>query len=113
MIVYGSGQRHMAPKSSSRSRKSSQSRPEVARPSPFAHDTKPEDSDETKPLNRAKTFPEVLPNSTSPGKIVEDRSAPDVFETTEQADIPEAIEITRPSIDLDDLPIELLTLIDG
>jgi hypothetical protein len=47
----------------------------------------------------------------SPVKATPD-DGPDLFETNDEVQPPEAIEITRASIDLDELPIELVALID-
>lgn len=64
------------------------------------------DSDGLKRMKRANTYhSDHQPDAAVPG-------APDTFETAEHTDNEDTIENSRASIELDELPIELITLTD-
>lgn len=109
MLIYSSSQRLMA--SPSRD-KSPAARPGAPRVASFSHqpgDNDRDDGDALKPPKHAQTFHNGSP---VPGK--RDKSdASDAFETNDDnSDADEGVEITRASIELDVLPIELVTLTD-
>ncbi|KAL6858452.1 hypothetical protein J3F83DRAFT_750844 [Trichoderma novae-zelandiae] len=64
------------------------------------------------PLKRAHTFHSASP-SEKHATTGSGAAAPDTFDTADNSDTEEFPEITRASIDLDDLPIELITLTDS
>lgn len=104
MMVYSSSQR-MASQPSTRS---PPARPGSARISSFSHG---DENDSLKPPRRAHTFQNGSPVAKD-AAIAEAPGAPDAFETAENTDTEDGIEITRASIELDVLPIELITLTD-
>ena len=63
-------------------------------------------SDPSKRMKRANTFH----NDHQPDP--KESNAPDAFETSEHTDNDEPVDNTRASIELDELPIELITLTD-
>lgn len=106
MMVYSSSQR-MASQSSATKSPSAQ-RPPSARVSSFSHQAGRDDGDSLRPPKRAHTFQNGSPvDKSSP---LSER--PDAFETADSSDTDDGIEITRASVELDVLPIELVTLTD-
>jgi len=103
MIVYPPSQRHMPSQPSKTS-------PQPGRPAASRAPSFPQhspgavaDRDSLKPPKRAHTFHNGAPAGPSDG--------PDAFETSE-TDPEDNVEVTRASVELDDLPIELITLTD-
>ncbi|KAL7935958.1 hypothetical protein V8C35DRAFT_296472 [Trichoderma chlorosporum] len=93
--------------------------PPAARPSPdrlssYSHQSSTNTSSASRldPPKRAHTF-----HSPSPSEKHRDAGAnaetPDKFDTAENSDNEDLPEVTRTSIELDDLPIELITLTDS
>ncbi|KAJ3527291.1 hypothetical protein NM208_g10774 [Fusarium decemcellulare] len=106
MIVYSSGQRFMASRSPS---EGSSARPSAPRTASYSQTPKPPATDGDDRLQvpkRAHTFA----NASSAAAHAE---SPDAFETGEHSDNEDGIETTRASIELDILPIELITLTDS
>ncbi|KAM0562217.1 hypothetical protein ACHAPJ_002662 [Fusarium lateritium] len=109
MIVYSSSQRFMASRSPS---ESSSARPSTVRTASHSHTPKthaPNSDDRLKVPKRAHTFA----NATSALAGSDSAVSPDAFETGEHSDSDDGIEITRASVELDILPIELITLTDS
>lgn len=108
MMVYSFHQRPMAPLSPP---KSSSARPPSSRVSSFSQEsTKANNDDPLRLPKRAHTFTHA---STAQKNVIPEETGPDAFETGENSDAEDAhIEVTRASIELDVLPIELVTLID-
>ena len=107
MIVYPASHRPMASKSSANS-----SRAPLTRKRTTSH---PFDIDKTEdappaPVRKASTFSSdiLLQAPTSP-----EDAGPDAFETNHDSESDEADEPTRASVELDELPIELITLTDS
>lgn len=71
----------------------------------------PADSDPLRPPKRSHTIQNDGKGSTFK-ELAEEAEGPDAFETSEQTDNEEIADAGRGSIDLDDLPIELITLTD-
>lgn len=74
-----------------------------------------DDNDSLKPPKRAHTFHNGSPAERHRDKATgrDGGDAPDAFETSRTLmDVDDNIEITRASVDLNDLPIELITLTD-
>ncbi|KAF4968250.1 hypothetical protein FSARC_4341 [Fusarium sarcochroum] len=109
MIVYSSSQRFMASRSPS---ESSSARPATTRTASHSHTPKTPASrsdDRLKVPKRAHTFA----NATSALDGADSAVSPDAFETGEHSDSDDGVEITRASVELDILPIELITLTDS
>ncbi|SCV25655.1 related to VPS9 [Fusarium fujikuroi] len=106
MIVYSSSQRLMASRDAS---EGLSARPSTTRTVSHSHTPKtaaPSSDDRLKVPKRAHTFA----NTTS---AKEGTASPDAFDTAEHSDSDDGIETTRASIELDILPIELITLTDS
>src|SRR6478735_4986722 len=106
MIVYSSNQRSMASRNPS---ESSPARPSATRTASHTHTAKTTASSSGDRLavpRRAHTFANATPSTD------ESATSPDAFETGEHSDSDDGIEVTRASIELDILPIELITLTD-
>ncbi|KAL6833399.1 hypothetical protein J3E69DRAFT_323977 [Trichoderma sp. SZMC 28015] len=91
--------------------------PPAARPSPdrlssYSHQTSTTSTASRETPKRAHTFHSPSP-SEKHGDAGANAGAPDTFDTAENSDNDEPPEITRASIELDDLPIELITLTDS
>ncbi|KAK4079961.1 hypothetical protein Trihar35433_1066 [Trichoderma harzianum] len=91
--------------------------PPAARPSPdrlssYSHQTSTTSTASRETPKRAHTFHSPSP-SEKHGDAGANAEAPDTFDTAENSDNDEPPEITRASIELDDLPIELITLTDS
>jgi hypothetical protein len=86
---------------------STSARPTTSRVSSFSVQSDRADHDAAKPARRAQTFQATSPS----GKENASSSAFDVSESPDNDDGIE-IEVTRASIELDVLPIELVTLTD-
>ncbi|KAH7272731.1 hypothetical protein MRS44_003236 [Fusarium solani] len=102
MIVYSSGQRFMASRSPS---DGASARPSVPRTSTFSQVPKTPASDGDDHLQvpkRAHTFANASPSGS-----------PDAFESGDHDDTDDVLETGRASIELDILPIELITLTDS
>ncbi|KAI9166747.1 Vacuolar protein sorting-associated protein 9b [Paramyrothecium foliicola] len=110
MMFYSPSERFMASQAPG---KPSQPRPGITRLSSFSSNPVPDENDSLKPPKRAHTFQNGSPvekqHSTSTGAS----HAPDAFETADGSDDEAGIEITRASIELDELPIELISLTDN
>lgn len=107
MIVYSSTQRPMAPPSPG---KSPVARPSAApRGASYSHQPVDNKSSPSRP-QRAQTFQ----NDVSPGKKPETpgHSAFEADDDDDESDNEDAAEVTRASIELDVLPIELVSLTD-
>ena len=90
--------------------------PSPARPAPergasYSHQSTTTTAPRIEPPKRAHTFHSASP-SEKLGTAGTDAEAPDTFDTADNSDNEEFPEITRNSIELDDLPIELITLTD-
>ncbi|KAH7170377.1 hypothetical protein EDB81DRAFT_636809 [Dactylonectria macrodidyma] len=98
MMVYSASHRSMASQGPT---KSSSARPSVPR-TQTSQSLVPDDGDHLQPPKRAHTIahPAVA-------------DSPDAFETSDHSDGEDALELTRASIELDILPIELITLTDS
>ncbi|KAJ6446516.1 VPS9 domain-containingprotein [Purpureocillium lavendulum] len=105
MIVYPPSQRQMASQSAKPS--SQPGRPAAPRVPSFPQHppTSVPDRDTLKPPKRAHTFHNGAPAGASHG--------PDTFETSETTDPEDNVDVTRGSVELDDLPIELISLTDS
>ena len=99
----------MAPQSPT---KSSSARPSAPRGSSYSQQqSQTDDDDGLKLPKRAHTFANAGPAEKH--ATIPEEHGPDAFETGEHSDTENAhIEITRASVELDILPIELITLID-
>ncbi|KAK4069928.1 uncharacterized protein Triagg1_6723 [Trichoderma aggressivum f. europaeum] len=91
--------------------------PPAARPSPdrlssYSHQPSTTSTASRETPKRAHTFHSSSP-SEKHGDAGAKAGAPDTFDTAENSDNDEPPEITRASIELDDLPIELITLTDS
>ncbi|KAL7909556.1 hypothetical protein GGI35DRAFT_386898 [Trichoderma velutinum] len=91
--------------------------PPAARPSPdrlssYSHQPSTTSTASRETPKRAHTFHSPSP-SEKHGDAEANADAPDTFDTAENSDNEELPEITRASIELDDLPIELITLTDS
>ncbi|PNP57846.1 hypothetical protein THARTR1_02004 [Trichoderma harzianum] len=91
--------------------------PPAARPSPdrlssYSHQPSTASIASRETPKRAHTFHSPSP-SEKHGDAGANAGAPDTFDTAENSDNDEPPEITRASIELDDLPIELITLTDS
>lgn len=75
---------------------------------PAARDDK-DDNNRLKLPKRAHTFQNGSPHDTLPH---DQENGPDAFETGDHSDHEDNTETARPSVDLDELPIELITLTD-
>ncbi|KOS17989.1 Vacuolar protein sorting-associated protein 9b [Escovopsis weberi] len=102
--------KHMAPQQPADG-SAPESRPGLSRLASFSRSFDRSDRDSLKQLKKALTFGDA--NSSTEKGLSRGAPTPDTFETGEHSDADEEIEMTRASIDLDDLPIELITLIDG
>jgi hypothetical protein len=87
-------------------------RPGITRLSSFSPRPVPDENEALRPPKRAHTFQNGSPGEKSPAPQTNDSEHPDTFETGDNSDDDAANEITRASIELDDLPIELITLTD-
>jgi hypothetical protein len=106
MIVYSSDRRFMAPQSPERG---PAARPTARRLPSSAQSGRDEgDSALLKPPKRAQTYPHGSPVDAKGDKS----DGADAFENNEDSDPEPGLEITRASIELDVLPIELVTLTD-
>ncbi|KAF5010554.1 hypothetical protein FDECE_3296 [Fusarium decemcellulare] len=105
MIVYSSGQRFMASRSPSEGSSARPSAPRTASYSQTPKTPATDGDDRLQVPKRAHTFD----NASSAAEVAE---SPDAFETGEHSDNEDGIETTRASIELDILPIELITLTD-
>lgn len=103
MIVYNSSQRSMAPSSPEQS---AAARPTTSRTTSVPHKSERDDKDGLKPPKRAQTFQN--------GSQVEEKDdkGSSAFEADEDSDADQDIEASRASIELDVLPIELVSLTD-
>ncbi|KAF4466018.1 hypothetical protein FALBO_7134 [Fusarium albosuccineum] len=106
MIVYSSGQRFMASRSPSEGSSARPSAPRTASYSQTSKTPATDGDDRLQVPKRAHTFA----NASSAAAHAE---SPDAFETGEHSDNEDGIETTRASIELDILPIELITLTDS
>ena len=106
-MVYSSSQRSMASPGPDKGTASTSARPTTSRVSSFSLQSDRPDQDAVKPPKRAQTFQATSPS----GKENASSSAFDVSESPDNDDGIE-IEVTRASIELDVLPIELVTLTD-
>ncbi|SPJ84305.1 related to VPS9 [Fusarium torulosum] len=106
MIVYSSSQRLMASRNPS---ESSSVRPSTTRTASHSHSLKASapSSDRLQVPKRAHTFA----NATS--ALDDSAASPDAFETGEHSDSDDGVEGTRASVELDILPIELITVADS
>ncbi|KAK5990094.1 Vacuolar sorting-associated 9b-like protein [Cladobotryum mycophilum] len=86
-------------------------RPGLARLASFSNNRT--DNDSLKQPKRAHTFHNGAPIEKNPDNPGPGFGALDTFERGEHSDPEEELEFTRGSIDLDDLPIELVTLTDS
>lgn len=105
MIVYSSSQRLMASRDAS---EGPSARPSTTRTVSHSHTPKtsaPSSDDRLKVPKRAHTFANTTSAKDGP-------ASPDAFDTAEHSDSDDGIETTRASIELDILPIELITLTD-
>lgn len=107
MMVFQHSDRLMA---SQRRSSASSGRPTTTRVPSYPTRTPSETAD---PLTSPKRANTVHSDSNSGqvgerGKVAQ----PDAFETSEHTDTDDVVEDTRNSIELDDLPIELITLTD-
>ncbi|KAF7550202.1 hypothetical protein G7046_g8091 [Stylonectria norvegica] len=95
--------------------KSSPARPSAARVSSYSQKTQPtNDDDRLKLPKRAHTFATSSAVDKLRSSTIPEANSPDAFETGDHSDADDAtIEITRASVELDILPIELITLIDS
>lgn len=124
MIVHSSSQRFMAPRSPS---KSHSGRP-TAPPQPLSSDPTPRTDDSSsasastssnsnsgnnaqRPPRRAQTFPSASPLDEKDEPDLKPEAS-DAFENNDDSDSEEVLEAGRASIELDVLPIELITLTD-
>ncbi|KAL6791879.1 hypothetical protein J3E68DRAFT_55369 [Trichoderma sp. SZMC 28012] len=87
-------------------------RPSPDRLSSYSHQTSTTSTASRETPKRAHTFHSPSP-SEKHGDAGTNAGAPDTFDTAENSDNDEPPEITRASIELDDLPIELITLTDS
>ncbi|KAM5375886.1 hypothetical protein ACJZ2D_005676 [Fusarium nematophilum] len=90
----------------------SSARPSAPRTASYSQQAKAPASDASDRLQlpkRAHTFA----NATSVAQSTDKADSPDAFETGEHTDTEDAIEVTRASVELDILPIELITLTDS
>jgi hypothetical protein len=101
--------------SSTATPKGSGARPSPLRPTTFNKSDKSDEPDSQKPPKRASTFQN---GTTAASRSVSSRTAtpvmdlpqsPDAFETTDNED---GGELVRASVDMDELPIELISLTD-
>jgi hypothetical protein len=88
-------------------------RPGIARHTTFSPRPVPDENDALRPPKRANTFQNGSPGEKPRNASKNDPEHPDAFETGDNSDDDAANEITRASIELDDLPIELITLTDN
>ncbi|KAF4338596.1 VPS9 [Fusarium beomiforme] len=106
MIIHSSNQRFMASRNPS---EGFSARPSTTRTASHSQTSKTNASnsdDRLKVPKRAHTFAHA---STA----TDGTTSPDAFDTAEHSDSDDGIEITRASIELDILPIELITLTDS
>ncbi|KAL7960816.1 hypothetical protein V8C34DRAFT_275806 [Trichoderma compactum] len=87
-------------------------RPSPDRLSSYSHQPSTTSTSSRETPKRAHTFHSPSP-SEKHGDAGASAEAPDTFDTAENSDNDEPPEITRASIELDDLPIELITLTDS
>jgi hypothetical protein len=82
-----------------------------SKPSPLRFNTpnKNESSEPLKPLRRANTFQNGSASQISASKAEVEPESPDAFDTVDNDDGTDGI---RTSVDLDELPIELISLTD-
>ncbi|KAF0637198.1 hypothetical protein FPSE5266_01100 [Fusarium pseudograminearum] len=113
MIVYSPNQRSMASRNPS---ESSPARPSATRTASHSHTSKTPTSTTGDRLavpavpavpKRAHTFANATPS------LDDSATSPDAFETGEHSDSDDGAEVTRASVELDILPIELITLTDS
>ncbi|KAK1240691.1 hypothetical protein MKX07_006124 [Trichoderma sp. CBMAI-0711] len=90
----------------------SPARPTTERGASYSHQPSTSTTASIEPPKRAHTFHAATP-SEKLGTAGADAEAPDTFDTADNSDNEEFPEITRASIELDDLPIELITLTDS
>ncbi|KAF4979623.1 hypothetical protein FZEAL_4180 [Fusarium zealandicum] len=109
MIVHSSTQRFMASRSPSDSASARPSAPRTASYSQKSRTPASNNDDRLQVPKRAHTFA----NTTSAAETTNSAAPPDAFETGEHSDTDDGIEITRASVELDILPIELVTLTDS
>lgn len=112
-MVYSSTQRFMAPESPT---KSSQARPSGPRGSSYSQKPSGTDDNDTLRLpKRAHTFAHSPTTSKINESAIHEERGPDAFETSEHSsDIDDgSMEMTRASVELDILPIELVTFTDS
>ena len=110
MMVYRTAQRTMAskPPRKTSSARSSSSRLPSTQPDPENNENEPPKPSPKKTASfRSDSSKETKLSIPTTGP-----SKPDAFETADQSDDDDHIEITRASVDLDELPIELVQLID-
>lgn len=105
MQVYSSSQRLMASQSPE---KSPGARPNAPRIASFSHHNDRDTNDSLRPPKRAQTYQSGSPVEDRRGKP----QSPSAFENNEDSDPEDGIEITRASVELDVLPIELVSLTD-
>lgn len=109
MIVYNPSQRFMSPQTKDGS---DAARPGATRVATFSQQTQPNEDERLKLPKRANTFEHASLTEKNRAKADAEPAGPDAFETGDNTDNEDNIEITRASIELDDLPIELITLTD-
>lgn len=109
MIVYNPSQRYMA---SPGNDESAAARPTATRVATFSQPTQAGNDDPLTLPKRAHTFENAALTDANRAKVDDSETGPDAFETGDNTDHEDNIEVTRASIELDDLPIELITLTD-
>lgn len=110
MIVFKPSQRAMASKPP---RKTSSARSSSSRVEPTHTDRKTDENEPPKPTpKKASSFRSDSSKEEKPAIAAVESAQQDAFENAEHTDDDDNIEITRASVDLDELPIELVQLID-
>jgi hypothetical protein len=110
MMVYSPAQRVMASKPP---RKTSSARSSTSHQLATQVDPKTDENEPPKPLPKQTTsFQSDSSKGDKDGASALTPEQPDAFENAENSDDDDNIEITRASVDLDELPIELVQLID-
>jgi hypothetical protein len=94
-------------------RKNSSARSHSSRLPPAQADSKADENEPPKPSPKKTTsFQSDISKGEKASALPTEPEKPDAFENAEQSDDDDNIEITRASVDLDELPIELVQLID-
>ncbi|KAH8176206.1 vacuolar sorting protein 9 (VPS9) domain-containing protein [Sarocladium implicatum] len=111
MIIYSPAQRAMASKAP---RKTSSARSSSSRIDPPQIDSKADENEAPKPSpKKTSSFRSDLSKEEKPAAKELAPALHDAFENADNTDDDDNIEITRASVDLDELPIELVQLIDN